>query len=94
MRATARGPEALKLSKRSTCKTPDLPQHQARAALHSGLFTQAEIWGLQCRIMRAPARGPEALRLSKRSTYGTLGGPPQHLYNDLQTRALHGRKTA
>ena len=50
---------------------------QSRAALHSGSFTQAKIWGPQCLIMRATARGPEALKLSKRSTCKTPD-LPQH----------------
>ena len=41
---------------------------QSRAALHSGSFTHAKIWGPQLLIMRAIVSGPDALKLSKRST--------------------------
>ena len=73
----AAGPE--KQCKQDACVTWSVAEHawrQSRAALHSGSFTHAKIWGPQFLIMRAMVNGPDALKLSKRSTCkGSVGSP-------------------
>ena len=79
-----RGPEkGLKQVPHITWSVAEHAWRQSRAALHSGSFTHANIWGPQFLIMRAMVNGPDALKLSKRSTCeGSAGSPSVTTFPD------------